>query len=567
MKHHKYRLQQRKTHSAGTGFWYYRKRIPADVIEVWGAGKKEYVVSLRTRDEREAKRRAALEHDKFLSILEHKRQEKRVVKSKNQKRIDAFMRYEAYLRRMGAHPEQAPRAWDLDAIAKYRAAVEAVKYGITVEHEEIIAPDPTFDENGNLVQPDVVKFETYRYQTQDGTGLVDLLHELEPDSEARKELQQDIEFLEGKRSRQYAYRPDVPTLEDARQAYLKAVGKKSKSESKMDHERRRINRLVDDFATLIGAGSKQDGLRRSLETIRVEDGDWFVEFLRRSKTYASVEREVSVMAAIWNTAVKAHKDSWPVAQRNDNPFAARGKELLDLHEQERLQGIVRDKRRRPFTKYELEDFMHNRLTRMRDDLQLITRLAFHVGCRLEDVTGMVLDDCRLKLSNGRPIPYLLVRHNRLRKVTKDSIERHIPLFGEVYDRLVAFTAGRTGPQQPLFPNYGLEKGNGAGNASTAINKHIKDFRDGDVRLTFHSFRHTVQAMAMAADVDNKWAAYMGGWRNSDSLGLQREYQKGGVPLELLLKNMEKIHTVSNWGAEVEENTSEWDIDKDADEWD
>lgn len=146
MKHHKYRLQQRKTHSAGTGFWYYRKRIPADVIEVWGAGKKEYVVSLRTRDEREAKRRAALEHDKFLSILEHKRQEKRVVKSKNQKRIDAFMRYEAYLRRMGAHPEQAPRAWDLDAIAKYRAAVEAVKYGITVEHEAIIAPDPTFDE-------------------------------------------------------------------------------------------------------------------------------------------------------------------------------------------------------------------------------------------------------------------------------------------------------------------------------------------------------------------------------------------------------------------------------------
>ena len=557
MRHHQYRIQRRKDRNGDLGVWYYRKRIPKDVLEVWSPtspNKKEHVVSLNTRNEREAHKRAAQEHEQFLARLDLKRQELRVVKSQSQKRLDMHLRYEAYLKRMGAHPEQAPRAYDKEAIEKYYAAVEKVKYGELESSETVVVSDPEFDESGALI---VQGLETEKVQSFTG-GLHDYLMELDPESIEYNELIKDIEFLEGKRSRRYAYLPDIPTLANARDAYINLINKKPKASFKKQSEVKRVERLVNDFAYLIGDGSVKDALDRSLETIRVVDGDNFVTFLRRTKTYSSVEREVSVMAAMWNEAVKSYKDSWPLAQRNDNPFSGRGKNLLELHEYEVLKNKVKNKSRRAFSKVELEAFVSERLPKMRDDLQLITLLALHVGCRLEDITGLVLNDCHLKLSDDRPIPYLHVRHNRLRMVTKDGIERHIPLYGEIYDRLVTFTKGRKGKDEPLFPAYGREDGSGAGSASATINKHIKVIRGDDVRLTFHSFRHTVQAKAMAAKVENKWAAYMGGWNNSDSLGLQKKYQKDGVPLRLLLDNVKRINSVAFWGSDVQQDTDEWD---------
>ena len=89
---------------------------------------------------------------------------------------------------------------------------------------------------------------------------------------------------------------------------------------------------------------------------------------------------------------------------------------------------------------------------------------------------------------------------------------------------------------------------GAGNASAAINKHIKDLRGDDVRLTFHSFRHTLQSKALAAtDMPNKFPAYIGGWQNGDAKGLQAEYQKGGIPLKVLKEALQTIHAVEDWG--------------------
>ena len=180
------------------------------------------------------------------------------------------------------------------------------------------------------------------------------------------------------------------------------------------------------------------------------------------------------------------------------------------------------------------------------ELQLITVIAEHAGCRIGDATGLVLGDCLLKTSEARPIPSLKIVSNHIRKVTKGGIEREIPLFGSLYDHLVAYTDGRTGPDTPLFPTYGHSRG--AGNASAAINKHIKDLRGDDVRLTFHSFRHTLQSKALAAtDMPNKFPAYIGGWQNGDAKGLQAEYQKGGIPLKVLKEALQTIHAVEDWG--------------------
>ena len=89
---------------------------------------------------------------------------------------------------------------------------------------------------------------------------------------------------------------------------------------------------------------------------------------------------------------------------------------------------------------------------------------------------------------------------------------------------------------------------GAGNASAAINKHIHYLRGTDVRLAFHSFRHTVQSKAMAAtNMPNKFPAYIGGWNNGDAKGLQAEYQKGGIPIKVLHDALQTIHAVEDWG--------------------
>ena len=90
MEHHRYRIHQRKNRKGEKGIWYYRKRIPADVLGVWiskGRSLKEYSVSLATLDKREAEKRAIQEHKTFLSILEMKRQKSRVWKSESLQRI------------------------------------------------------------------------------------------------------------------------------------------------------------------------------------------------------------------------------------------------------------------------------------------------------------------------------------------------------------------------------------------------------------------------------------------------------------------------------------------------
>ena len=557
MEHHRYRLRPRKTRSGDLGTWYYRKRIPEDVKDIWRLS--EYNVNLQTKDKRIAEERARGEHHTFLEILAFKRQEKRVTKSSSRERLDEHFRYEAYLRREGAHPEQAPRCWDTEAVAKYQANVERVKYGSFITYEETTSPQPVIVDGKIVADPNFVP-ETYTVQEFDGSGLWDLLHEFPPDSEQYQETLKDIEFLEGKRSRRYAFRPDIPTLENAKEAYIKFINNKVTAEAKKQSQVRRITRLVNDFATLLGEGRASDGLATSLEVISKTDADRFIPLLRRTKNYNSVEREISMMCAMWNRAVKDYESTWPLDRRVPNAFADKGKHLKDLHDREVKEGLVPDKTRRAFLKYELEALMFDRIPKMREDLQVITKLASYLGCRLEDVTGLVLKDLRLQITNEQPIPSVFLRDNRLRNVTKDGLERCVPLDvnSDVYQSLVKFTSGRKGPEEPVFPRYGLEAGNGAGNASAALNRHIHAIRAGNVRLTFHSLRHTVQAKAMAADINNKWAAYLGGWTNADALGLQREYQKSGVPLPLFLDNIIKIHAVTDWGRHVEVDTSEWD---------
>ena len=550
MEHHQYRINQRKNRKGEKGVWYYRKRIPADVLGVWmvhGRKIKEYGVSLNTVDKRVAERRAAKEHSKFLSILEIKRQESRVVLSESKQRIQAHYRYEAYLRSVGAHPEQAPRVnAPVEVIQKYQDAVDKVRYGSLVnsndaepvqtfsgglsDYQEEVGLEHTFDTHGNEI---IVRNQRY------------------------DEIDKDIEFLTGKRDSSYSFSTDVPNLADALDVYtMEVINTKLKVSNQDRHNQQlRATRVVGSLALQLGAGDKQRGMDRPLDTIMNSDAKLFLDTLRirddgkGNKAWASVKREVTLIKAIWNHAYKAYSETWPNGRKRDNPFKVISLPTLqEKHGDEISTGEMLDKTRRPFTPHELAVFHNEYIPRMKVELQLITLIAEHSGCRIGDATGLLLGECLLLTSDDRPIPSLRIISNHIRQVTKGGIEREMPLFGSVYERLCEYTDGRKGPNTPLFPTYG--KSSGAGNASAAINKHIHYLRGTDVRLAFHSFRHTVQSKAMAAtNMPNKFPAYIGGWNNGDAKGLQAEYQKGGIPIKVLHDALQTIHAVEDWGRE------------------
>ena len=557
MQHHKSQIYQRKNRKGEKGVWYYRKRIPADVLGTWKANGrtiKEYNASLFTTDKREAERRAIKEHSKFLNILEIKRQENRVVLSKSQERIAAHYKYEASLRRLGAHPEQAPPVnAPLEVIQKYQEAVDQVKYGVHME-----GTDRTQEWSGGLVD---LQQEVGIDQSFDADG-----NEIYTPNERYHEIAKDIEFLNGKRGNDYAFSPDVPNLSDALEVYITDVvdAKLNSSDKDRRDKQLRARRVAGALALQLGSGDSQDGFNRPLDTIMNNDAKLFTDTLRirddgrGTKSWTSVKREITLIKAIWNNAYRHYNETWPESRKRDNPFkAVKLPNLVEKHDTEVTNGNVQDKTRRPFTPAELEVFLRDYLPRMGEELQLITLICEHTGCRIGDATGLLLGDCRLKTDDTRPIPSLKIHSNHIRQVTKGGIEREIPLFGSVYERLCNFTHGRKGPEQPLFPTYG--KSSGAGNASAAINKHIHDLRGADVRLTFHSFRHTVQSKAMAAtNMQNKFPAYIGGWNNGDAKGLQAEYQTGGIPIGVLYDALKTIHDVKKWGRDINNpHYNEW----------
>ena len=546
MQHHKSQIYQRKNRKGEKGVWYYRKRIPADVLGTWkvnGRSIKEYNASLFTIDKREAERRAVKEHSKFLNILEIKRQESRVVLSESQKRIEAHYKYEASLRRVGAHPEQAPSVnAPLEVIQQYQEAVDRVKYGMHME-----STDGTQEWSGGLVE---LQQEVGIDHSFDSDG-----NEVYVPNKMYQEIAKDIEFLNGKRDSGYAFSPDVPSLSEALEVYVSEVvdAKLSSSDKERRDKQLRARRVAGALALQLGSGNRQDGLNRPLDKIMDKDAKLFAETLRirndgtGTKSWTSVKREMTLIKAIWNNAYKHYKETWPENRKRDNPFnIVNLPSLVERHTIEVDSGDVQDKTRRPFTPEELKVFLREYLPRMGEELQLITLICEHAGCRIGDATGLLLSDCKLLISEERPEPSLLIHSNHIRPVTKKGIQREIPLFGRVYEKLCKFTDGRKGPEQPLFPTYG--NSNGAGNASAAINKHIHRQRGTDVRLAFHSFRHTLQSKAMAAtNVPNKFPAYIGGWNNGDAKGLQAEYQKGGIPIRVLYEALKNIHSVKEWG--------------------
>nr|WP_281410218.1 tyrosine-type recombinase/integrase [Rhizobium leguminosarum] len=148
--------------------------------------------------------------------------------------------------------------------------------------------------------------------------------------------------------------------------------------------------------------------------------------------------------------------------------------------------------RLPYTPDQLSKVRARVLTRGSDDLKRIWRILEGTGCRIAEVTGLMVADT---VTEGA-LPHInLVFHPHRRLKTEGSI-RKVPLLGD------ALTAAKeaieaVGDDPLLFPAYCRDRGPDA--ASAALMKHVRACIT-DKKVTVHSLRHTMADKLRTAGV-------------------------------------------------------------------
>jgi integrase len=126
------------------------------------------------------------------------------------------------------------------------------------------------------------------------------------------------------------------------------------------------------------------------------------------------------------------------------------------------------------------------------ELWCIWRMLEGTGCRLGEVTGLLVSDVQL----DHEIPYLnLVHHPHRRLKTAGSVRR-VPLIGEVLTAATEAHEASKG-ETCLFPRYGRIRGSDA--ASQILNRHVRVITD-DRKIVVHSLRHTMEDKLTRAGV-------------------------------------------------------------------
>lgn len=553
-------------------WYYYIRRVPVSLrgrIKQKGFSELFYRVSLKTKDERQAKRQASYAHEIYnISV---NLEERRLAIAGDQPKSAALLALEHELRKRGIHPQQAPtvnapkqdqekylrdrddfiygaghlRNLDLDDVALASMAGQTEYQGIPIpfqiedgDGDEIIALG-----NGGLVKDRSSASNPAEWNSH----------------------QAMIQFALGKTDSSFAYKDGVPTLEKAQQLYSEQIQANPKrSDFDKGKEVKRLGRLVERLALqLSGDTNTSIGLNRTLDSITDDDAELFIHRLRQrkdgkgQKALSSVGRELTIIVAMYNHAEAKTKKAWPADARNNNPFANRRGALEEQHRDEVKLGQTPNLNRRAFTPEELKTFFNDHAPQMNEEAQLIALIGHHTGCRIGDAAGLMMSDF-WQGDDEEPIPFIHFTDNLLRRVTKDGFDRQVPLFGDVFDRLNTYLVERTkqcrnaetnydAESTPMFPKYGRKEGGGADAASAVINKRLHQMRGEDKRLAFHSFRHTLQAKFLAASADPNFSSYVGGWKNEVNKGLQAAYQKDGIPLKALEEALRSAHSQRTWG--------------------
>ncbi len=355
-------------------------------------------------------------------------------------------------------------------------------------------------------------------------------------------LQEQIEFIKG---RSNSIKSKLrPTWRSAYDGYVKdkvhdgRTAPDSLTKSKLS----RTKRIAANFANYIGQGNVEMGWESILSEISRNDAKLYFEnqIHEKLRKGSTVGRELAVLSAIYNHAVTEYKQDDHSLSSDGNPFAKLRTKAEDKYKDDVRLGNSISSSARAWTPKEVEDF-HYRLPNMSVELKLISLISLHTGARLKDTTGLTLDDVFIHDEKDSFIEY---RHNRNRKVSKDSIERKVPIFGALLLELKKYKIELISlDQKSFFPKYAGSRGSDS--ASNLLNQRHLDTINKEPSFRMHGLRKTLMAKFDAALIPNSISGYLIGWRDKTTVGMQEAY-KSGYPHEDLLNYMKQAHKIKDW---------------------
>lgn len=263
----------------------------------------------------------------------------------------------------------------------------------------------------------------------------------------------------------------APTLEDAKRLYLK---EKIKGDINERQKTQRLERVMGYLTHAIEAERRLDRLTRD-DAREVRD-HMLRDLNIKPATVSRYMNDIRALIAFGITEFGL-RDAL-------NPF---------LRLSIRSETVAREERD-PIPAKTLKAIRARISTRAGADLWRIWQILEGTGCRLGEVTGLLVSDVHL----DAPIPYLdLVHHPHRRLKTAGSVRR-VPLVGE------ALTAAResvkdAGDGPTLFSRYGRNRG--ADIASASLMKHLRTVTESE-RIVVHSLRHTMKDRLIRARVSD-----------------------------------------------------------------
>ncbi|CAH2399593.1 tyrosine-type recombinase/integrase [Mesorhizobium escarrei] len=283
-------------------------------------------------------------------------------------------------------------------------------------------------------------------------------------------------------------RKPEPTLTDAVRLYLKEKVEGTPDETK---KRQRVERVRGHVEKALGRDPDIRSLTRTdareVRDHMQADGDM---------SAATVHRYLNDLRAVITHAIKEMDIRDAV-----NPF-----NKLEV-KQDGPATQAKDARK-PFTEGQLKAARARIVGHASVDLQRVWRMLAGTGCRLAEVTGLMVEDVHL----DGTLPYLDLRFHPHRRLKNAGSVRRVPLVG---DALKAAQEARSAAQEarearldgsrkadggnfyPLFETYAKE--GGANVASAALMKHVRKVIT-DPKVTVHSLRHRIKDKLIAADV-------------------------------------------------------------------
>ncbi|MEY8096314.1 tyrosine-type recombinase/integrase [Falsihalocynthiibacter sp. S25ZX9] len=219
-----------------------------------------------------------------------------------------------------------------------------------------------------------------------------------------------------------------------------------------------LSKVQADLKASIGAVKLKEV---ALADLRREDALLYRDYLLARISPNSVSRYINVVRAVVNHAIQ---ERGIVAINPFHNLKVKGagqsaKDRLPLSAEEAEGGLV--------------------TMGSQEDHQAIYLTLWDTGARLNEVTGIVVDDVDLQNRS------LSIRPNSIRALKTASSERLIPLSSRAVKALTNLCFGKEG-DDPVFSRYGRPNGNTA--ASAAMMKKLRK-QITDPKKSLHSLRH------------------------------------------------------------------------------